>query len=60
MRKLNYLKKAELQIELLNFVKKNLGKNYEINMSKLVTLESDVNWENINKYKNIDRGYFCS
>lgn len=49
MRKLNYLKKAELQIELLNFVKKNLGKNYEINMSKLVTLESDVNWENINK-----------
>ena len=44
----------------MNFVKKNLGKNYEINMSKLVTMESDVNWDTINKEKNKDRGYFCS
>lgn len=41
-------------------MKKNLGKNYEINFSKLVTLESDVNWDMINKEKNKERGYFCS
>lgn len=38
IRKLQYIKKADVQRELLNFVKKNLGKNYEINFSKLVAL----------------------
>lgn len=60
IRKLEYIKKADVQRQLLTFVKKNLGKNYEINLSKLVTLESDVDWNMINKQKNKDRGYFCS
>lgn len=38
IRKLQYIKKADVQRQLLNFVKKNLGKNYEINFSKLVAL----------------------
>lgn len=38
IRKLDYIKKADVQRELLNFVRKNLGKNYEINFSKLVAL----------------------
>ena len=38
IRKLQYIKKVDVQRELLNFVKKNLGKNYEINFSKLVAL----------------------
>jgi len=38
IRKLEYIKKADVQREMLNFVKKNLGKNYEINFSKLVAL----------------------
>ena len=38
IRKLDYIKKADVQREMLNFVKKNLGKNYEINFSKLVAL----------------------
>jgi hypothetical protein len=60
IRKLEYLKKADVQRELLSFVKKNLGKNYEINFKKLVTMESDVNWDMINKEKEQERGYFCS
>ena len=34
----------------------NLGKKYELNASKLLTFESDFNWENVKS----DRGYFCS
>jgi hypothetical protein len=49
LRKLNYVKKCDVQGQLLNFVKKNIGKSYEINMNKLITLESDVNWDFINK-----------
>ena len=52
IRKLEYIKKADVQRELLTFVKKNLGKKYEINFKKLVTMESDVNWDMINKEKN--------
>jgi len=37
IRKLDYIKKADVQRELLNFVKHNLGKNYEINLSKLIS-----------------------
>ena len=28
LRKLNYIKKADVQSQLLNFVKKNIGKSY--------------------------------
>jgi hypothetical protein len=49
LRRLNYVKKCDVQAQLLTFVKKNLGKTYEINMNKLITLESDVNWDFINK-----------
>lgn len=59
-RKLSYIKKADVIRELLNFIKKNLGKNYELSLGKLVALESEISWDTINKEKNKDRGYFCS
>jgi hypothetical protein len=55
-RKLNYLRKQDLHQILMNFVKKNIGKKYDINAVKLLKLESDFNWENLND----DRGFFCS
>lgn len=56
LRKLQYVRKAEAQASLLKFVKKNLGKKYEISALKLLKFESDFNWEAVNE----DRGYFCS
>lgn len=44
LRKLNYIRKAEAQANLLAFMKKNLGKKYEISAYKLLKLESDFNW----------------
>lgn len=49
LRKLNSVKKTDLHYPLLTFVKKNLGKSYEIGASKLLKLESDFNWESANK-----------
>jgi hypothetical protein len=49
LRKLNYIKKADAQRQLLDFVKNTIGKKYEINMNKFIALESDVNWDAINK-----------
>lgn len=37
-------------------MKKNLGRKYEISAFKLLKLESDFNWQNVNE----ERGYFCS
>lgn len=56
-RKFNYIRKAEAQAALLNFIKKNLGKKYEIGPLKLMKFQSDFDWQNV---KNDDRGYFCS
>ena len=58
IRKLNYIKKEEAHQILLNFVKKNLGKKYEISAAKLLKFETDLNWDEINREK--ERGYFCS
>lgn len=43
-RKLNYIRKAEAQTALLNFIKKNLGKKYEIGPMKILKFESDFDW----------------
>lgn len=43
---------------LLSFVKKNLGKKYDINAMKLLKFESDFNWGQVNQDES--RGYFCS
>lgn len=56
LRKLNYIRKAEAQATLLQFMKKNLGKKYDLTAFKLLKLESDFSWENVKE----DRGYFCS
>ena len=48
MRKLNYVKKIEVQSALMHFIKKNLGKKYEISTYKLLKWESDFNWEGVN------------
>ena len=45
LRKLHYIKKADLHYPLLGFVKRNLGKNYDIGAHKFFKLESDPNWE---------------
>ena len=45
MRKLNYIKKEEAHQLLFNFVKKNLGKKYEISAAKLLKFETDLDWE---------------
>lgn len=58
LRKLNYIRKAEAQTTLLTFMKKNLGKKYDLGAMKLLKMESDFNWENIKEDK--ERGYFCS
>jgi hypothetical protein len=44
LRKLNSSRKSELHHSFLNFVKKNLGKKYDINAMKFLKLESDFNW----------------
>lgn len=36
LRKLNYLRKAEAQLYLINFAKKNIGKNYDIGALKMM------------------------
>ena len=36
LRKLNYIRKEEAQTSLLHFMKKNLGKKYEIGPMKLL------------------------
>ena len=56
LRKLNYIRKTEAQTSLLQFMKKNLGKKYDIGAMKLLKLESDFNWQDVKD----DRGYFCS
>ena len=56
LRKLNYIRKAEAQATLLSFMKKNLGRKYDIGLGKLLTFESDFNWEDVKE----ERGYFCS
>ena len=44
IRKLNYIRKTEAQATLLSFMKKNLGRKYEISLGKLLTFETDFNW----------------
>ena len=56
VRKLHYIRKPEAQNTLLKFVKKQLGKKYQLSASKLLQFESDFNWETVNE----ERGYFCS
>lgn len=58
LRKLYYTRKSELHHNLLNFVKKNIGKKYDLSASKLLKLESDFNWDKVNQDET--RGYFCS
>lgn len=53
---MNYHRKADAQLTILHFVRKNLGRDYEISASKLFALESDFNWEQNCQ----ERGYFCS
>ena len=64
IRKLNYARKSEIHHLLLKFVKKNLGKKYDINAMKFLRLESDFDWEKVKNIENTDlqeeRGYFCS
>ena len=63
LRKLNYVRKAEVQQSLLRFAKKNLGRKYDIGALKMMKIDSDFDWE---KVKNLEeepseaRGYFCS
>jgi hypothetical protein len=56
LRKLNYIRKTEAQATLLAFMKRNLGKKYDLGAMKLLKMESDFNWEDVKE----DRGYFCS
>lgn len=56
LRKLHYIRKPEAQNTLLQFVKKQLGKKYQLSAIKLLQFESDFNWETVKE----DRGYFCS
>ena len=48
VRKLHYIRKPEAQNTLLKFVKKQLGKKYQLSASKLLQFESDFNWETVN------------
>jgi len=37
IRKLNYIRKVEAQATLLSFMKKNIGKKYDLTLGKLIT-----------------------
>ena len=56
LRRLQVDNKEEIQNQLIKFVRNNLGKKYELSASKLLTFESDFNWETVKA----ERGYFCS
>ena len=56
LRRLYYNKKEEVQPKLVQFVRHNLGKKYQLSASKLLTFQSDFNWETVKA----ERGYFCS
>ena len=54
------VRKQELHQKFLNFVKRNLGKNYDLSALKLFKQESHFDWNNMNKAMEEDRGFFCS
>jgi len=56
LRRLNFMRKAEIQSKLTQFAKHNIGQKYELSASKLLTFESDFAWETVKE----ERGYFCS
>ncbi len=58
LRKLYSPRKQEMHHTLLSFVRKNLGKKYDLSAYKLLKLESDFDWEKVGKEQ--ARGFFCS
>jgi hypothetical protein len=56
LRKLQLEGKQDLQTKLIQFVRQNLGQKYELSASKLLTMETDFNWEGLKE----KRSYFCS
>ena len=56
LRRLNFMRKAEIQPKLIQFARHNIGQKYELSASKLLTFESDFAWETVKE----ERGYFCS
>lgn len=47
LRKLNFIRKYEAQQSLIEFAKRNLGRKYEIGALKMLSLESDFNWDKL-------------
>ena len=62
LRKLNYLRKAEVQQSLIKVARNSLGKKYDIGALKMLKMESDFNWQELKEedQKREARGYFCS